>query len=315
MEWLQLAIGFGVLLFAGDLLVRGAVHTSLRLGVPAFIVSLTIVAIGTSAPEMLISVSAVLDGAPGLAVGNVVGSNIANVLLVLGLPALFSVLKTSETDTRFSYYQLLFATALFTIFALSGSIDLISGVVLLLAFGIGIALSVNQAMVARNVRRAGEMEETVPGEELHMPWWRILVLLLVGLAGLPFGADLLVDSASTIARTFNVSETVIGLTVVAVGTSLPELATSVAAALRKQADVALGNVIGSCIANILAIIGVAGLFGSVPIGQDILGFDLWVMVGTTVLLAPFVFRPIDIDRIWGILFVGAYVVYVSVVLF
>ena len=315
MEWLILVSGIVVLLVAGDMLVKGAVHTSLRLGIPAFIVSLTIVGIGTSAPEMLISVSAVLDGAPGLAIGNVVGSNIANVLLVLGLPAIFSVLKTSDTDTRFSFYQLMFATALFTALALRGAIDWFSGSILLLAFAVGIFLSVRAAMKHGAATVSAEDEECKLTRELQMPWWRILGYLVVGLIGLPFGADLLVESASTIARSFDVSDTIIGLTVVAVGTSLPELATSLAAAVRRQADVALGNVIGSCIANILAIIGVAGLFGVVPVDQDILGFDLWVMVGTTLLLAPFVFRPIDIDRLWGVLFVSGYLAYVLVVLF
>ena len=147
-----------------------------------------------------------------------------------------------------------------------------------------------------------------------MPWWKIIVFLVLGLIGLPLGADILVDASLVIAKTFGVSDAVIGLTLVALGTSLPELATTVMAAIRRQADVALGNVIGSNLFNLLAIIGVASLFGPIPVGEEFLAFDLWVMLGASVLLAPFVFvKNLDLTRRWGALLTALYVAYVIMV--
>jgi len=258
MPWILCSLGLLILLLAGDALVKGAVNLSLRVGIPALIVSLTIVAFGTSAPELLIAVNAVLDDKPGLALGNVVGSNTANILLVLGIPALLFGLHTSGCETRRTYVFMLVGSVLFIGLALLGAFTLVSGLILLaaLAFVLGDSL-----LEARNHRREtaalalldAEDGEDVEGADPDMPWWQIIVFLLLGLIGLPLGADLLVDNASIIARQYGVSDTVIGLTLVALGTSLPELATTVMAALRRQADVALGNVIGSNMFNLLAI--------------------------------------------------------------
>jgi len=147
-----------------------------------------------------------------------------------------------------------------------------------------------------------------------MPWWKIALFVTLGLIGLPLGADLLVDSAVTIARMFGFSETVIGLTLVALGTSLPELATTVMAAIRRQADVALGNVIGSNMFNLLAIIGVASLIAPMPVDPAFLHFDLWVMLGASLLLVPFVFLRRDLTRAWGVLLSALYVGYIAIVL-
>ncbi len=306
-----------ILLLAGDSLVRGAVNLSLRVGVPALIVSLTIVAFGTSAPELLIAISALEDGVPGIAMGNVVGSNTANVLLVLGVPALIAALHTSECNTRKSYGFMIAATGLFIALAFRGVFDFWAGLVLLagLAFVLGDAF-----YQARCHRRdmagvdALDDEEEVEGADPDMPWWKIGVFMVLGLIGLPLGADLLVDSAVNIARMFHVSETVIGLTLVAIGTSLPELATTVMAAIRRQADVALGNVIGSNMFNLLAIIGITALIGNIPVDPEFLRFDLWVMAGASILLIPFVFFKQDITRGWGIALTGLYLVYIVAVL-
>ncbi|MDP5346789.1 MAG: sodium:calcium antiporter, partial [Paracoccaceae bacterium] len=144
-----------------------------------------------------------------------------------------------------------------------------------------------------------------------MPWWKIVMFLVLGLIGLPLGADILVDSATVIARTFGISETVIGLTLVAVGTSMPELATTVMAAIRRQADVALGNVIGSNLFNLLAIIGVAALVAPIPVDSQFLTYDLWVMLAASLLLIPFVYLRQNIGRVWGIVLILFYVTYVS----
>ncbi|EDZ45165.1 calcium/sodium antiporter [Leisingera daeponensis] len=317
MPWLYSALGLVILLLAGDALVRGAVNLSLRLGVPALIVSLTIVAFGTSAPELLIAISAVYEGADGIAMGNVVGSNTANILLVLGIPALLRALHTSECSTRRNYVFMLGASVLFIGLAFSGTFTVWSGLILLTALAgvLGVAFR-----DARKHRRNGkgngcaadadleEIEEADP----DMPYWRVGIYLLLGLIGLPLGADLLVDNASIIARLYGISETVIGLTLVAVGTSLPELATTTMAAMRRQADVALGNVIGSNMFNLLAIIGIATFVGPITVDPEFLQFDLWVMLSASLLLIPFVFFKQDITRTWGVILSALYLAYMVV---
>lgn len=312
MPWVLSGLGLLMLLLAGDALVKGAVNLSLRLGVPALIVSLTIVAFGTSAPELLIAIKAIMDNAPGLALGNVVGSNTANILLVLGIPALLATMHTSECSTRKTYGFMIAATVLFIGLAFRGVFDWIAGVILLGA----LALVLGDAFRdAKNHRKACKDDEEEPeGADPDMPTWRIAMFLVLGMIGLPLGAGLLVDNASIIARTYGVSDTVIGLTLVAIGTSLPELATTVMAALRRQADVALGNVIGSNMFNLLAIIGIASFVGPIGVAPQFLNFDLWVMLGASLLLIPFVYFRQDITRIWGIILSVLYVVYLLVVL-
>lgn len=314
MPWLLAGLGLVILLLAGDALVKGAVNLSLRLGVPALIVSLTIVAFGTSAPELLISIKAVLDDASGIALGNVVGSNTANILLVLGIPALLATMHTSECETKKTFNFMIAASILFIALAFRGVFDWIAGLVLLggLAFVLGDAFR-----DARNHRNAdqGEPDEEEPeGADPDMPGWQIGVFLVLGLIGLPVGAGLLVDNATIIARAYGVSDTVIGLTLVAIGTSLPELATTVMATLRRQADVALGNVIGSNMFNLLAIIGIASLVGPIEVDPEFLTFDLWVMLGASLLLIPFVYMTKDITRVWGIALSALYAIYLFVVL-
>ena len=316
-EFLLAGLGLVILLLAGDTLVRGAVNLSLRLGIPALIVSLTIVAFGTSAPELLISISAILDGVPGLALGNVVGSNTANILLVLGIPAMMSGLDTSNCDTRRNYVIMMVATLALIALAFAGPFIWWHGLILLA----GLALMLGEAAWAarshkRDTAAAAVLDdlEDVEGADPDMPWWQIFVFLLLGLLGLPLGADLLVDSSVVIARSFGVSETAIGLTLVAVGTSLPELATTVMAALRRHAEVALGNVIGSNIFNLLGIIGVASLVGPIPVDPEILSFDLWIMLAASLLLIPFVYFRWIFGRVIGVVFTGLYLIYVISVL-
>ena len=313
MPWLLSGLGLVILLLAGDALVRGAVNLSLRLGVPALIVSLTIVAFGTSAPELLIAISAVHEGSPGIALGNVVGSNTANILLVLGVPALMRALHTSECDTRKNYVFMLLATVLFIALAFFGIFTFWSGLVLLAALMLVLGNAFREAQAHRAAGEPDELEE-IEEADPDMPFWRIGVYLLLGLIGLPLGADLLVENATVIARMYGLSETVIGLTLVAVGTSLPELATTVMAALRRQADVALGNVIGSNMFNLLAIIGIATFVGPIPVAKEFLTFDLWVMLAASLAIIPFVFLRRDITRIWGIGLTAMYGLYMVVLL-
>ncbi|RME16233.1 MAG: sodium:calcium antiporter [Alphaproteobacteria bacterium] len=325
MDFLYAILGLLILLLAGDTLVRGAVNLSLRLGVPAMIVSLTIVAFGTSAPELLVAVQSVREHAPGIALGNVVGSNIVNILLVLGVPALLSGINTGTCDIRRNYIAMMAATAMFMFLAAtSHRFAAPQGAILLVGLALMVGSAFNEAMAHRRDHKArclAEAEdaalceddplEDVEGADPQMPWYKVILFIVLGLIGLPIGADVLVSAASAIARDHGVSETVIGLTLVAVGTSLPELATTVMAAVRGQAEVVLGNVIGSNMFNLLAIIGVAALVGPIPVEPMMLRFDLVIMFFTALLIAPFVFKGWHMGKRWGIVFVGLYGAYMT----
>lgn len=311
MAWFFVVLGLVTLLLAGDFLVRAAVNLALRLGISALVVSLTVVAFGTSAPELLIVLSAMADDAPGLAMGNIVGSNTANILLVLGLPALAAGLYTTGFDTKKVFIFMILATVLFIILAFMGPFSWWHGGLMLSVLA---AILLDQAWTARRVSRVALATEDLNGVDTSMPGWKITLYLLFGLVGLPLGAKVLVVNAEIIAREFGVPETAIGLTLIAVGTSLPELATTTVAAIRRQADVALGNVIGSNMFNLLAIIGIAALVGPIPVADEFLRFDLWVMLAASFLLIPFVFFGRNITRIWGAALTLLYMAYLLVVL-
>lgn len=305
MDIVYVIAGLVLLVLAGDALVRGSVNLSLRLGIPPLIVGLTVVAFGTSAPELLVSVSAILEGAPGIALGNVVGSNIANILLVLGIPAVISTIHSSKLGVSRGFVTMLAATALFIALCFMGPITWWHASILLIGLALMIYDNIHSARAARTAAKVDDLE----GADLSAPWLKIIGFLIVGLIGLPLGADFLVQGAANMARVIGISETVIGLTLVAVGTSLPELATSVIAAFKKQADVAMGNVIGSNVFNLLGIIGVAGFVGPIPVPDSMLQSDLWVMAATSLLLIPFILMRRDITRAVGAVFVAAYVAY------
>ncbi len=304
-DLLNVALGLVFLVVAGDLLVRGAVNLALRLGIPALVVGLTVVAFGTSAPEMLVSVNATLSGQSGIALGNVFGSNIANVLLVLGIPALLATIHSSQLELRRSFLTMMAATLLVIVLCFLGPLTWWHGLILVTA----LCLMLWDSYRTAKAHNAGDKVDELEGADLSMPWWKIIVFLAVGLVGLPLGASFLVDGAVNIARAFQVSETVIGLTLVAIGTSLPELAATISAALRRQADVAMGNVIGSNIFNILGILGVSSLVGTLDVPPEMLRTDLWVVLGTSLLLIPFVLMKRDITRPVGIGFIAIYVTY------
>lgn len=296
--------GLAILVLAGDALVKGAVNLSLRLGVPALVVGLTIVAFGTSAPELIVSVQAVLRDAAPLALGNVVGSNIANILVVLGIPALISAVAVGREVGR-DFLVMIAASVLFIGLALGGTFGTVQGLILLA----GLALMLGELFLrARRNRAAAEEPE---GADPALPGWRIALFLVLGLIGLPLGADLLVDGSVAIARELGVSEAVIGLTLVAVGTSLPELATTVMAAIRRETGVAIGNVVGSNVFNLLGIIGIAALVGPIPVPSEMLTRDLWVMLVSSVLLGLFVFTGRNVGRWTGAGFLALYALYLA----
>ena len=310
MAYAFIAAGLVLLILGGDALVRGAVNLSLKLGVPALIVSLTIVAFGTSAPELLITVQSALEGVPQLALGNIIGSNTANILLVLGLPALIFGIASQGTDTRRDYFLMIVASLLFIGICFTFPFGPMAGLIL---FG---SLVIIMGTTVYYAKRSGDMEGQIAEEvqEAHDPLWKSAVFLALGLIALPLGAKLLVDGSIEVATRFGISEAVIGLTIVAIGTSLPELATTMAAAFRKQADVAIGNVLGSNLFNLLAIGSVAAFFGPVKIDPQFLNFDLWVMLAASVLILPYVIWHTNLNRVWGILFCSGYVLYMWFIL-
>lgn len=299
------AAGLVILLVSGEALVRGAVGLSLRLGLSPLLIGMTVIALGTSAPELLVSVDAVLAHAPGIALGNVVGSNIANLLLVLGLTAVVAPIATCPPGTQRGYIAMLLATALFIAMTMLGPIGRPQGIVLLFFLTVFVIDGYRDAR--RHPAVAAELEAAGSTKPLH----RALVALLIGLVGLPVGAKLVVGGAVVTARKFGISEEVIGLTLVAVGTSLPEIAASVMAAVRGQPGIAVGNVIGSNLFNILGITGVASTVGTLDVPDRILHVDNWVMLVATLVIAPSVLGRIGLSRLVATGFIVFYLGFIA----
>jgi len=315
MMYVSLLAGMVILLLSGDVLVRGAVALAIRLGVPALIVGLTIVAFGTSAPELVVSVSAALSGSGGLAIGNVVGSNICNLLLVLGLPAMIAPTNCDQPHMCRNTFYVVGASILFIILCFYGPLEFWHGLVL---FGLIVLFLAESGWRASEYPNPADCAlssvddlDGVSGVP-HTNWLMGLFIVL-GIAGLPLGAHLTVDGATQIARNFGVSEVTIGLTIVALGTSLPELATTLSAALRGHCGVALGNVLGSNLFNILAIMGITAILAPVPVPDSMLRYDLWVMLFATLAVVPFALGRRQITRIPAAAFVMAYLVYIAFV--
>lgn len=305
-------LGLAALVGAGDALVRGAVALSLRLGVPALIVSLTVVAFGTSAPELLVGIEAALVGSDGIVFGNVIGSNIANVLLVMGIPALMSGIVPMAEGGRHDFLFMLGASVVFIVLCFLGPLVWWHGAVLLAGLGWMLRDNFRAAQAHRNGQ--GEVLAEIEDADPHMARWKIAALIGVGLVGLPIGADLLIDGARGLARAWGLSEAAIGLTLVAVGTSLPELVTSIMAALKRHAEVAIGNVIGSNVFNILGIMGLVSFLGPLDVPPEMLRLDLWVMLAASALMWVVVFPRWPVSRAMGGALVLLYVAYAFVVI-
>ena len=315
MAYLELALGIAALVVCGDLLVRGSVALATRLDIPIMVIGLTIVAFGTSAPELVVSLRAVLTGAPGLAIGNVVGSNIANVLLVLGLPALISATNCQQPLIKRNIFFVIFASLLFIALCFYGPLSFIHGAILfafmilfIIAAGRRAAMFEDEAAVL--TEEACEIAEGNAGTADS----NLIIGLFIaaGLIGLPLGAHLTVSGSTTLAQAYGVSDAVIGLTLVAFGTSLPELATTISAALRGQCGLALGNVLGSNLFNILAVMGLTAMASPVPmpVPDVFLRLDLWVMLGATLAITPFLLKGALFTRGPAFVFVLSYVAYI-----
>lgn len=299
MNLILVAFGLVALLAGGDLLVRGAVGAARRLGVSPLVIGLTLVGFGTSAPELVTSVSAALAGAPGIALGNVVGSNIANILLILGLAAMIRPVTAQMAGLPREAAWVGGSAVGLAVLAMLGQISVLAGITLLALLGTYLWGAFRSAA-------APDHEPGIPTDPLP----KAATFLMIGLALTLGGAIALVDGATGLARAYGVPETVIGLTLVAVGTSLPELATTVMAARRGQSDVALGNILGSGIFNIFGILGVTALVAPLPVNAALLP-DIAVMLATTALLLVLLFWRRGLGRVSGLVFLLTYAAYMA----
>lgn len=304
-SYLLVAAGLAALFVGGELLVRGAVAAALRLGISAFVVGVVVVGFGTSMPELLVSVRAALAGTPAIALGNVIGSNIANILLIAGIGIAIAPVaaldRANRTDVIVMLVAGLAATGLLFFDTIGRAIGL--GLLVLLAVYLGNAVrSDSDAGAATEQPVAGSGAAAVP----------VIALLLVGGLALLFaGAEMLINGATAIARGLGISEAVIGLTIVAVGTSLPELATTLVAAIRRQGDVAIGNVIGSNIFNIFGILGATALVVPIPAAGVLAPGDALMMGLATAVFAALLLSGRTIGRVWGIALLATYAGYTA----
>lgn len=314
-EILYFILGLGLLIGGAELLVRGASRLALSMGVSPLVIGLTIVAYGTSAPEVAVSVDGVLSGSNDIAIGNVVGSNIFNILFILGLSALIAPLLVHRQVIRQEVPIMIGAMVLTILFASDGVIAPYEAAVLV---GLLIAYTVfliRQSRAQRNEASGDDLPNPTSRWDAH---WSVQVLLvLAGLAMLVFGSNLLVDAATSIAKAFGVSDLVIGLTIVAAGTSLPEVATSITAALRGQRDIAVGNVIGSNTFNVFGGLGLSGVVSGsgLEVSPSVLGFDLWFMLAVCLATLPIFIPGGQIDRRSGAILLFYYLVYTLYLVF
>lgn len=313
MSILVLLAGLALLIFAGDALVNGSVATARRMHIPPIVIGLTVVAFGTSAPELIVSLEAALANAPGLAIGNVVGSNISNSLLVLGLPAIFAPIILVEAGIRRSSVFMIAITLVLMGFSWDGTIGRGEGLILFTLLILYLTYSGIMASSARNSSlRAAAASELPPEDQL--PVAKILGLLAFGIIGLGLGGKLTTVGALGVAAMFGLSDSTVGLTIVALGTSLPELAAGLAAAFRRQTGVVIGNVIGSNIFNILGILGITSMIVPLKVAPSILHVDIWVMLAATIAIVPIAFTTRRINRIEGSFMTAAYITYALVVI-
>ena len=309
-ELLMIAIyiigGLVLLYFGANWLVQGAITLALHLGLSPLIVGLTVVALGTSVPEALVSVQAAIGHQGGIALGNVIGSNILNIALILGLSAFFNPLKVDSHLVKADVPLLAGATFMLVVLLEDFHISRIEGAFLLLCI-VGYVAG-NIMTVKRTSPEENKIEGVEVPEDHSKNLWRDISFLFIGLIALAFGSNFLVTGAVDLARIFGLSEALIGLTIVSIGTGTPEMATALMAAYRKRSDLAIGNAVGSNLFNIMFVLGIAALVAPLD-GNGISSVDLYVMLGVTILLLPTVWTGRILDRKEGFLFLAIYVGY------
>jgi cation:H+ antiporter len=313
MAYLQVIAGFVLLLGSAEVLLRGSVAIARRFNLSTLIIGMTIVAFGTSLPELVVSLDAAFAGAPDIAVGNIVGSNIANLLLIIGISGLVFPIAARDRPLLRDGFTLLAVSLLFAALLWHGVIGRGVGAALLIALLIFLVWSYWQethgdtSLAAETLAQEAAEVEGLPGRS-----WVVWGAVIAGLAGIMLGADLLVEGSVAVARAAGVSEAVIGLSLVAVGTSLPELAASLVAAVRGHSDIAVGNVVGSNLFNMLCVGGSVAVAAPLTVAGQIQGFDVWIMLAATLAFIPFLLKRLRFGRLMGAAFVGAYATYMVV---
>ncbi len=305
MEYIFLLIGFGILLYSGKFLVKGGVLLGNRYRISTLVIGVTIVSFGTSAPELFVSLTSAIKGYPEIAIGNVIGSNIANIALVLAVTAIIFPIPVKKNSVKTDTPFMLLISLLLYLFILNHNLGVFEGII----FVVGLI-----AYIVFSIYFSKKNNDYID-KHLHskQPHWSIIVLMILGSAlGLALGSNLLVKNAEIIARDMGVSDRVIAISIVALGTSLPELATSAIAAFRKEMDISIGNIIGSNIFNILGVLGITSIVKPIPIDNYFIHVDIFWMLGISVLLFLFIlpFQGGKITRIKGLILFMVYAVYI-----
>lgn len=310
MEYIKFIAGLTILVVSGKYLVQGGVSIARYFNISKLVIGLTVVAFGTSAPELIVSINAAVSGNPEIAFGNVVGSNITNIALVLAFTALLIPIPVHKNSLRFDWPMMMLASVLLYIFILNDKLDWYEGATLFVLLLIYLYFLITKSK--KEPETLGDLENV---KQLSLGV--SLLLIVLSSAGLAFGADFLVDGASNIAESWGVSKRVISLTIVALGTSAPELTASIIAAFKKETDISIGNIIGSNIFNIMAVLGITSMIKSIPIDHIAFSFDIIWMIFLAILLFLFIypFKTVFLNRAEGMLLLLAYILYVSMVLF
>jgi cation:H+ antiporter len=306
--------GIVYLVLGGDLLVRGALGLARHTSISPFVIGLTIVALGTSAPELVISVYAALSGYTDVALGNVVGSNIANILLVLGAPALISTIVVDAPELKHQSFFMIAVTLLFVGLSMDGTLSSFEGLLLL---GLLIAAMLTMYLFKIEAPGTDEIDDADQLQRvLGLPFKLLAAIAFVvaGMILLPLGANLTVEGAVSIARALEIPDVVIASTIIAIGTSLPELSTTIIAAFHRSSDIAIGNVIGSNVLNILLVLGAAAALAPLPVPHSLIELDFWVMVAVALMLLIFVVNRWQIGRFAGCFMLIAYIAYIGFIL-
>lgn len=303
MMYLLLLIGFVLLIKGADLFVDGSSSIAGILKVPSVIIGLTIVAMGTSAPEAAVSINAGLAGSSDISLGNVIGSNMFNLLVVIGACAVIFPAKSNEDILKRDLWWNIGASILLFVLIMDGSISRTEGIILLAVFVFYIGLMVRSALKNR-----------IEGDALNvMPLWKSLLFVVIGLAAVVFGGDMVVDNASLIAKAWGMSDTLVGLTIVALGTSLPELVTSITASKKGDSGIALGNAVGSCLFNILFILGIASSITPINAVPELI-IDSAILIAVTILILIVAKTGKKTDRVEGLICVTAYIIYTAYII-
>lgn len=302
MDLLYLFGGLLLLFISGELLVKGAVNVAYRFKISKLVVGLTVVSLGTSAPELFVSLMAALDGHPDIAIGNVVGSNIANLGIVLAITVLIFPMYINNKVGRIDYPVLFAATTIFLVVVSDGEVSFVEG-----AFLVGILILYNFLLVKHSREQTKKLNQVV--HVSRNQFYISLVLIIIGIVGLKYGSEFFLEGSISIAQQFGMSDHLIGVTIVAFGTSVPELATSAIAAFRKHDDISLGNLIGSNVFNIHAVIGVTALVSDISVTEKVLSFDFLWMYGIIIALIPAVYFKHRFNRYDGFIFLAIYLAY------